>query len=272
MFLPASPRYDDRAPREAQGEAGKRVQRTPSDKVVPPPWAHGASSQQAFVRGLVVSGTVPGIVLFFTSFGYGTLARELGFGFGHTIFLTVFLYALPAQVILVDQIARGATVYAAGFAVMLTAVRLLPMTVNIVPLLQAEGRSPLWQVLAVHFVAITSWVEGLSRLPQLPATLRLPHYCGIGIGMVAATMAGTTAGFVAAGALPPLLAAMLLFMTPLYFLCSMLMSSARPGDRLAILLGCLLGPPLYLLAPDFDLMLTGLIAGSIAFAIGERTR
>ena len=248
------------------------MQRISKDEAGAPAWVQEASWRTAYVRGLAVTFTVPGAVLFFTSFGYGTLARELGFNYGNTIFLTVFLYALPAQVILVDQIARGATIYAAGFAVMLTAVRLLPMTVNIVPLLKAPGRSRLWQVIAVHFVAITSWVEGLRRLPRLPAGLRLPHFCGIGTGMVTATITGTSLGYVIAGALPPILSAALLFMTPLYFLCSMLMTSTRLTDRLAILLGCLMGPPFYLLAPGLDLMLTGVIAGTLAFVIGEWRR
>ena len=172
--------------------------------------------------------------------------------------------------ILVDQIARGASIWAAGFAVTLTAIRLLPMTVNIVPLLRAEGSNRILQVLAVHFVAITSWVEGLRRLPHLPPPLRLAHFCGIGTGMIGQTLLGTTLGYVSAGSLPPIAAAALLMATPLYFLCSMLMTGRALADRLAIGLGCLIGPALFYLVPGLDLLLTGLVGGTIAWWVGRR--
>ncbi|MEZ5844010.1 MAG: AzlC family ABC transporter permease [Hyphomicrobiaceae bacterium] len=235
-----------------------------------PRWVHEGGQATAFLRGLAVALTVPGWVLFLTAFGFAALARELGFTLGQAVLTSAAIYALPAQVILVDQIARGATLYAAGFAVTLTAVRLLPMAVNIVPLWRAPGNTRLAEIAAVHFVAVTAWVEGLRRLPALPAERRLSHFLGIGTGMMMATVSGTLTGFIVAAALPPLLSAALLFMTPLYFLCSMLMTSGRPADRIAILLGALLGPPFYLLAPGIDLMLTGLVGGTIAFLIGER--
>ncbi len=153
---------------------------------------------------------------------------------------------------------------------MLTAVRLLPMAVNIVPVLKAPGNTRFGEIIAMHFVAITTWVEGLRRLPALPEHIRLSHFLGIGTGMVTATAIGTMAGFIVSGALPQVLSATLLFMTPLYFLCSMLMTSGRLTDRLSILLGATLGPVFYLLAPGFDLMITGLVGGTIAFLVGER--
>ena len=45
-----------------------------------------------------------------------------------------------------------------------------------------------------------------------------------------------------------------------------------PARRDALLLGALLGPPLFLLDPDWSLLLTGLIGGSLAFWWNDRRR
>jgi predicted branched-subunit amino acid permease len=211
--------------------------------------------------------STPAALLFMTAIGFGALSRDLGFTWGQAAFLSAFLYALPAQVMLVDQLARGAAVVAAAFAVSLTAIRLLPMTVSLLPYLKDErGLRPIhW--LAVHLVAITVWLEGGRRLPDLPPHLRLPHFFGIGTAMIAATVGGTLAGFGLAGAVPPLVSAVLLFITPVYFLLSLAIGARLPMDWLAIGAGVVLGPLLYLVTPGFDLLLTGVIGGTAAWLV-----
>jgi predicted branched-subunit amino acid permease len=237
-----------------------------------PAWARRASRGHAFCRGLLIAFTVPGCVLFSTSIGFGALARDSGFALGHALFLTAGVYALPAQVVLIDQLARGAALAAAAFAVTLTAIRLLPMTVTMIPLLRDE-ENPRWlEVLACHFIAVTAWIEGHRRLPHLPGHLRLAHFLGIGCGMATATSFGSITGFFLAGTVPPVLSAALLFMTPLYFLLSMLLTARTGPDLLAVALGCLLGPPLFLAMPGFDLLATGLLGGTAAYLAGRRRR
>ncbi len=51
---------------------------------------------------------VPAAVLCASSMGYGALARDSGLDLGMTLFINTTLFALPAQVVLVDQIGRGA--------------------------------------------------------------------------------------------------------------------------------------------------------------------
>jgi predicted branched-subunit amino acid permease len=212
---------------------------------------------------------IPGLVLFSTSIGFGALAKDLGFSIGHTIFLSAVLYATPAQIVLVDQLARGAALTAAALAVSLTAIRLLPMVVTMMPYIRDE-RSPRWlQLLAVHFVAITAWVEGQRRLPLLPQPLRLSHFLGIGSGLASCAVGGSVAGFELAGLLPALLSATLLFMTPLYFLLSMMTTARLRADYVAIISGCILGPAIYLVAPGLDLLATGLIGGTAAYLAGR---
>jgi predicted branched-subunit amino acid permease len=244
----------------------------PLDPNAAPAWAENATNRQAYLRGFVVAGTAPGLSLFASSLGYGALARDLGFTWGHAVYLSATLYALPAQVLLIDQLARGATLAAIAFAVTLSAIRLLPMTVAMTPYLGERRTLRPIHFLAVHCIAVTLWIEGSRRLPQLPQRLRLAHLIGLGTGTILCTIAGTLIGFFAAGSLPPALAAALLFVTPIYFLLSMMLTARGASDWMAIAGGAILGPCLYIMAPGPDLVLTGLIGGTLAWALGRRAR
>ena len=237
-----------------------------------PAWCREAHKGTAFARGLAVVFSTPGIVLFLTAIGFGTLVRDAGMTLGHAMFLSLAMYALPAQVMVVDQLQRGATLLAVAFAVTLTAVRLLPMTVSLQPYIRSPGSSRLLQFAAVHFIAITSWIEGNRRLPYVPEPLRLSHFLGIGMGMVAATASGSAAGVLLAARLPLTVQAALLFMTPLYFLLSTMAAAASRRDWLAIILGGGLAPLVYLWLPQADLLIAGVAGGTAAYFAGRSRR
>jgi predicted branched-subunit amino acid permease len=228
--------------------------------------------RSAFWRGMRLMVTTPGLVLFLTAIGFGALARDNGMTVGHALFLSAAVYALPAQVVLVDQLARGATIATAALAVTLTAVRLLPMTVSLLPYLKDRHSGVITKILAVHFIAVTAWVEGNRRLPSEQQETRLPLFLGIGLGMAMMTASGSVVGFFAATGLPPVLAATLLFATPVYFLLALFLGMTSRTDVAAIALGALLGPIMYRLVPGLDLLLTGLIGGTLAVLIGRTER
>jgi predicted branched-subunit amino acid permease len=151
--------------------------------------------------------------------------------------------------------------------VTLTAVRLLPMTVAIMPLLR-EDRTPLWQQLLVsHFVAVSVWVEAMRRMPELERPERIPFCFGMATVLLPSVVTAALAGHIAAGAVPPVLSAGLMFLTPIYFLLSTLAAARERIDLLAIGAGLVLGPVFFLYAPGFDLLLTGLIGGTLAFGV-----
>jgi predicted branched-subunit amino acid permease len=230
------------------------------------------TAPRAFAHGLLAFFSVPAAVLFATALGFGALARDGGFTLGHAVFLAATVNALPNQVVLVDQLARSETLAAAGFAVTLTAMRLLPMTATLMPMVRAEKpRRPLG-LLAAHFVAISTWIEASRRLPGVAPELRLPYYLGIGVAISASMVSGTASGYLLATGVPAGLAAALLFLTPLYFILSLVATSRSAVDLAAILLGCMLGPAFFLLLPGLDLMVTGLVAGTLAFLWGRRRR
>jgi hypothetical protein len=79
-----------------------------------------------------------------------------------------------------------------------------------------------------------------------------------------------TAGFVGfylAASLPPLLAGVLLFLTPMAFLCSTARNARQLVDRLALALGLAVQPVLAHFNVGLDLMWTGLGAGTLAYAV-----
>jgi predicted branched-subunit amino acid permease len=228
------------------------------------------SQISAFLRGLSLVVSVPSTLLFAAGIGFGALARDGGLSIAHTAFITGGMFALPNQVVLVDQLARNETLLAAAFAVALAALRLLPMAVTIVPLLKGGRPRPMLEAVAVHFIAVTPWVEGQRRLPSVPPELRLAVYLGLGLAFWAAMIAGTMAGYTLSGSVPTAVSATLLFLTPIYFLLSLLATARVRMDRLAVGLGCALAPMLYLLVPGFDLLATGLIGGTLAFLLRGR--
>jgi predicted branched-subunit amino acid permease len=229
-----------------------------------------ASQIGAFASGLSLILSVPAALLFAAGLGFGALARDGGFSIAHTAFITASMFALPNQVVLVDQLARNEALLAVAFAVGLAALRLLPMTVTIVPLLKGGRPRPVLEAVAVHFIAVTPWIESQRRLPSVPAGLRLATYLGLGLAFWATMMAGTMAGYTLAASVPAPVSATLLFLTPIYFLLSLLATARVRMDLLAVGLGCALAPALYLLTPGFDLLATGLIGGTLAFLLRGR--
>ncbi|HEY9548343.1 MAG TPA: branched-chain amino acid ABC transporter permease, partial [Kiloniellaceae bacterium] len=51
-----------------------------------------------------------------------------------------------------------------------------------------------------------------------------------------------------------------------YFMLVFVADARHRARVLALVAGALTGPPLHLLSPDWGLLLTGLVAGSLAFA------
>lgn len=237
-----------------------------------PGWCGVATARDAYTQGLGIFIEIPALILGATGAGFGALAHDAGLSFGHTAFMSIVFYATPAQVILVDQFARGSSLLGGAVAVTLTAIRLLPMMVSLMPLLRAPDAKRWQYMTAAHFIAITSWTEAFRRLPTLPAPLRLPYFCGLGSALTLALTIGTMIGFGLAGIVPPLLTSALLFMTPLYFAMSQFQTARHAIDWAALAAGFVLGPVMFIAAPGFDLLLTGLIGGTLAFMIGQRAK
>ncbi len=241
-----------------------------SEDATNPKWTRGASEQSAFRHGLGRCLREPGLILGITSLGFGALAQDTGLSFWNTLAMMALFFALPAQVVWVDHISRGSSFIAGCIAVTLTGVRLLPMTVALMPYLK-ERRSRFFRMLlAAHFIAVTAWLDGMRWVPVLPKHLRMPYFLGVGIGLVMATLVGTALGHLVAGVLPMEIARVLPFLSPIYFLISMLEGVSTLRGLTPILAGVIIGPLVYLVTPELDLVLAGLVGGTFAHFAAKR--
>jgi predicted branched-subunit amino acid permease len=236
-----------------------------------PAWKPDTTRLVAFYRGVRETPVIPPLILTTTFVGFGALTSQTGLTWLDTLFISMFMFALPGQLVLVDEMARGASILTAAIAVAATGVRLLPMTVMILPIIR-DRQSPKWIEIAVaQYIAVTTWVESMRRAPHVPRHLRSAYCLGICLLLVCVSSTGGIVGFVLAPQVPTIIAAGLIFMTPIYFLLSMLITARSTASVAPILFGIALGPVFHMLLPSFDLVLTGLTGGTAAFLL-ERYR
>lgn len=203
-----------------------------------------------------------------TMAGVGGLARDVGYPIVAAALSTLLIWAGPAQVILFGSVAAGVALPAIALAVLVSSMRFLPMTVSVLPLTRSPGDRR-WQVfLAAHLVSMTTWVEGQRRLPSVPESQRMAYFLGFSGVVIGGATAATIAGFLLYTAVPPAVAAGLLFMTPIFFAASLFAGAVRVDDWTAVLAGVALSPAAFTyLPPGPDFLVVGLIGGTIAYGV-----
>ncbi len=234
------------------------------------------SAAAARRAGMRAACGMPAIVLGASYIGFGALADQAGWSPIAGMISTTLGWALPGQIALVEIYAAGGSLLAAIVAVALANARLLPMVTTLLPILRqgAAERGPLsWRYfLAAHFIAITGWAIAMQRCPAMPPAQRLPFFAGFTLVLWLATILATALGFLASAGLPAAATLGLVFINPLYFMLIFVADLAHRHRAPALIIGAILGPLFHLLSPDWGLLATGLIGGSLAFLIGERHR
>ena len=223
---------------------------------------------RAFAQGIrSIFSTVLTLVLFATYLGIGALAHDTGFSLFWVLASNVFLWAGPAQIILISTLGSGATPVQAAIAVTVSAIRLFPMVVSVMPMLRLPTTKKRELILPAHFTAVTLWVECFRLLPLVPRERRIAFTNGLGVGLVTMSSIATIIGYLLAANLPKILAAAILLLTPLAFLLSTARNSHRLVDMLALLLGLALYPLASLLNTGVDILISGVSAGTIAYGV-----
>ena len=214
-----------------------------------------------------VGSTVLALVLFATYLGIGALAHDSHFSLGWALTSTLLVWAGPAQIILISTLGSGATVAQAAIAVTVSAIRLFPMVVSVLPTVRSPGTKRRQLILVAHFVAVTLWVECVRLLPQVPRGRRIVFTHGLGAGLLVVCLVATTLGYVLAARLPELFAAAILLLTPLAFLLSTARNCRQLADVLALVLGLALFPLAARLHTGVDILISGVSAGTIAYGV-----
>jgi hypothetical protein len=227
-----------------------------------------ASSSAAFFGGMRAAySSIFIVVISGTYVGIGALAHGYGISPVWLALSTVLVWAAPAQVILITALGVGGSLVDAAIAVTMTAIRLFPMVVVLLPLLRRAGARLGELLLPTHFASVSMWVESLRLLPSMDREHRVAFCNGLSAGYMSAAVTCGFAGFYLAAGLPPLLAGALLFLTPMSFLISTSRNARAMIDKLALALGLLIGPLLVHYKIGLDLMWTGVIGGTIAYAV-----
>src|SRR3981189_527131 len=153
------------------------------------------SPLRAFAWGVrSVATTVLTLVLFATYLGIGALAHDSHFSLGWVLGSTLLVWAGPVQIILISTLGSGATVVQAAIAVTVSAIRLFPMVVSVLPMIRTPQTKRRHLVLATHFIAVTLWVECFRLLPHVPRERRIAFTHGLGIGLVSVSLIPATIG------------------------------------------------------------------------------
>jgi predicted branched-subunit amino acid permease len=225
-----------------------------------------SSTSAAFFSGVKTAVTsVFVLVLAGTYIGIGALAHDFGLASWWLALSTVLVWAAPAQVILLSAFATGAPLFEIALAVTLSAIRLFPMVVALMPVLRGQGTRLRELLLPTHFTSVSMWVESLRLLPGIAHEHRIPFCNGLSVGYMGTAV--TFVGFYLAAGLPPVLAGALLFLTPMSFLISTARNAHMMVDKLGLVFGLVLGPILTVMRVDLDLMWTGVVGGTAAYLV-----
>lgn len=232
-----------------------------ADATRPPSYA---DRRRAFVGGFADAARLPGPVVGAGMVGFGSLAHESGLDAWLAISATGAVWSLPGQVALAELHALGASALVIVIAVCVANVRFLPMSLSLMPVLRTAPGGRAWHYLAAHLVSVNIWAGCMRRCPELPGDHRPPYYFGYSVVCMGAGLAGTAIGFALAGVLPWVVTLGLVFLNPLY-LSLVFVEVRHRAQVLALLLGAAMGPAVHLVSPDWGMIATGVLAGSIAF-------
>ena len=98
----------------------------------------------------------------------------------------------------------------------------------------------------------------------MPLRNRWYFFLGLGLPCWLVSVPATWLGYQLAGKVPEAITLTLVMLNPLFFLLTFV--EIKPlANRLAIFLGGVGGPLIYLLTPDYALLVTGLCLGTLAY-------
>ncbi|UDF29473.1 UNVERIFIED_ORG: AzlC family ABC transporter permease [Roseateles sp. XES5] len=222
-----------------------------------------------FLHGMRGLFSLPAIILMLSFVGFAAFTAEAKVPVGQVMFMTGIVWALPAKVILVGSMLSGAHLATAFIAVTLSSVRMMPMVAALVPEIRTS-RTPTWILLFLsHFVAITAWVFAMERVRDIPREGRVAFFAGFGITLTLTNIVLVGLVYGAVSEFPPIVSGCLFFLTPVYFLTSIWISARHRVIYFALGIGLALGWLFAVIAPQYDILLAGVIGGTAAWW-GER--
>ena len=228
------------------------------------------TGRSAVLEGAREAAGVPAAVLVAGYIGFGALAAGHGLPLAAIVASTVAVWALPAQLILVEMHTVGAPLVATVLAAMLSSARFLPMTLTLMPMMR-HARYRGWQYLvAAQLLSLTGWAMAMARFADIELARRLPWFFGFTLVCVVASAAATAIGYAVADAITPLIKIGLVFLAPAYYLLILLGSVRDRATAYALACGAAAGPVAFVYAPEWGVLIAGLGGGTLAYVLLPR--
>ena len=228
--------------------------------------------KELFFRGFksILKPDSPAIALGCCFIAIGALLKNIGFNIQESIFSTMLIYALPGSLVMAESILVGASLLSIFIAVWFVNARLYPMAVSLFPLMMDESQ-PKWKYyLSCHFIAVSAWLIMKSNYETIEKKDRVDFWIGIGSATWSVAVLSTILGFYLSDYLNKDMLMGLAILNPIYFTCMMVGAMKTIQVTLSVTFGAILGPVFYFFSPEWSILLGGLIAGSIAYFIGEK--
>ena len=226
-----------------------------------------------FFKGFksILSYDSPAIALGCCFIAIGALLKDLGFNIQESVFSTMLTYALPGSLVMAESLLIGSYLLNIFLAVWFVNARLYPMAVSLFPLMMHKSQ-PKWKYyFSCHFIAVSAWLIMKRNYKKIPKEHRIDYWIGIGSATVSVSVIGTFLGFSFSEHLNKDMMLGLAILNPVYFLCMMIGASKTIPVTLSVLFGTILGPIIYLLSPEWSILIAGIIGGTLAYLVGEHS-
>ena len=227
--------------------------------------------REFFLKGYksILKPDSPAIALACCFVAIGALLKNVGFNIQESVLSTLLIYALPGSLVMAESILIGASLLSIFIAVWFVNARLYPMAVSLFPLMMHKSQ-PKWKYyFSCHFIAVSAWLIMKSNYKKIPKEYRIDYWIGIGSATVSVSVIGTFIGFSFSEYLNKDMMMGLAILNPVYFLCMMVGAAKTTQITLSVTLGLILGPIIYLLSPEWSILLAGVIGGTVAYLLGE---
>lgn len=228
------------------------------------------TEREAMWLGVREASKVPAAIMSASFIGFGSMVYDAGWTIHHGVVTTLTTWALPGQIMLVEMFNAGAPLLAIAISIGMINARIFPMVVSLLPMVRKPG-IPAWVYFIVaNAIAVTTWMGVMLRIPYLKPEHRFSYLLGYGGLLWCISPIFTAIGFFLSDAVPRPVSIGLVFLNPLYFTLLFLVDLRKPSKVIALVLGAVLGPLLFLFSSDWSLLLTGIIGGTAAYFLGQK--
>lgn len=220
---------------------------------------------QYIKKGILYSLGTPTIGLGLSMFTFGAFLKSSGFTLYQSFSSTFFAFALPGQFIMADLLIAGGSILNIFFAVLLTNARLFPMTMYIIPTIKSKNKSNWRYFLICHFIAVTSWINYISKKKKIKQKNRYDYFLGLSGTLWFSSVVFTGVGYTFSSLVSYKFLLGLVFFNPMYFLLMSIRNIINLRLLTIFCLSAFMAPMMYLYFLDWGIISAGLISGTLGY-------